>query len=89
MRLLRRLADDGSTVLLTTHATRNALLCDKVIFLARGGHLAFVGSPRRALRYFGTLILPLEACWMSRSASACSRNRCCTRRFAAAVTALT
>lgn len=52
MRLMRRLADDGSTVLLTTHATKNVMLCDKVVFLARGGHLAFVGSPQRALQYF-------------------------------------
>ncbi|HEX5503002.1 MAG TPA: ATP-binding cassette domain-containing protein, partial [Thermomicrobiales bacterium] len=51
-RLLRRLADEGSTVVLTTHATRNALLCDKLVFLARGGYLAFVGSPQRALEYF-------------------------------------
>src|SRR5262249_28349457 len=31
MRLLRRLADDGSTVVLTTHATKNVAMCDKVI----------------------------------------------------------
>src|SRR5207237_914557 len=48
MRLLRRLADDGGTVVLTTHATRNVMLCDRIVFLARGGHLAFVGTPRRA-----------------------------------------
>ncbi|HEX5503634.1 MAG TPA: ATP-binding cassette domain-containing protein [Thermomicrobiales bacterium] len=53
MRLARRLADDGSTVILTTHATKNVMLCDKVVFLARGGYLAFVGTPRRALHYFG------------------------------------
>lgn len=53
MRLMRRLADDGTTVLVTTHATKNLLLCDKVVFLARGGHLAFAGSPRRALQHFG------------------------------------
>lgn len=52
MRLMRRLADGGSTVLLTTHATKNVMLCDKVVFLARGGHLAFIGSPQRALQYF-------------------------------------
>jgi ABC-type multidrug transport system ATPase subunit/CRP-like cAMP-binding protein len=52
MHLLRRLADAGSTVALTTHATKNVMLCDKVVFLARGGQLAFVGTPRRALRYF-------------------------------------
>jgi ABC-type multidrug transport system ATPase subunit/CRP-like cAMP-binding protein/ABC-type multidrug transport system permease subunit len=53
MRLMRRLSDDGSTVLTTTHATKNVMLCDKVVFLARGGYLAFAGSPRRALQYFG------------------------------------
>jgi ABC-type multidrug transport system ATPase subunit/CRP-like cAMP-binding protein len=52
MRLLRRLADEGSTVILTTHATKNVMLCDKVVFLTRGGYLAFAGSPRRALEYF-------------------------------------
>jgi len=53
MALLRRLADSGSTVVLTTHATANVMQCDKVVFLARGGHLAFVGTPQGALRYFG------------------------------------
>ncbi|MGZ6968341.1 MAG: ATP-binding cassette domain-containing protein [Acidimicrobiia bacterium] len=52
MTLLRGLADKGSTVMLTTHATQNVMLCDKVVFLARGGQLAFVGTPQRALRYF-------------------------------------
>jgi len=53
MRLMRRLADDGSSVILTTHATKNVVLCDKIVFLARGGYLAFVGTPQRALQYFG------------------------------------
>jgi ABC transport system ATP-binding/permease protein len=52
MRLLRRLADDGHTVLLVTHATKNVALCDQVVFLARGGHLAWYGPPDDALRYF-------------------------------------
>ena len=46
MRLLRRLADSGSTVILTTHAPEKIGICDKVVFLARG-HLAFFGRPRR------------------------------------------
>jgi energy-coupling factor transporter ATP-binding protein EcfA2 len=53
MRLLRQLADAGSTVFVTTHATKNVTVCDKVVFLARGGHLAYFGSPAGALRYFG------------------------------------
>ena len=52
MKLLRRLADQGRTVMLVTHATKNVMLCDKVIFLARGGHLAFFGPPEKALEYF-------------------------------------
>ena len=52
MRLLRDLTNNGSTVVLTTHATRNVVLCDKVIFMTRGGNLAFVGPPARALEYF-------------------------------------
>jgi ABC transport system ATP-binding/permease protein len=53
MRLLRDLASAGSTVVLTTHATKNVALCDKIAFLAKGGHLAFFGTPARALQYFG------------------------------------
>jgi ABC-type multidrug transport system ATPase subunit/pSer/pThr/pTyr-binding forkhead associated (FHA) protein len=52
MKLMRRLADQGRTVILVTHATKNVSFCDKVIFLARGGHLAFFGPPEEALSYF-------------------------------------
>ena len=52
MRLLRNLADDGCTVILTTHVTQDIGVCDRVIFLAGDGHLAFYGPPRRALEYF-------------------------------------
>jgi len=52
MRLLRQLADAGSTVFVTTHATKNVTVCDKVVFLARGGHLAYFGTPQDTLRYF-------------------------------------
>ncbi len=53
MRLLRQLADDGRTIILITHATKNVMLCDKVVFLAKGGHLAFFGPPDEALTHFG------------------------------------
>ena len=52
MRLLRRLADQGRTILLVTHATKNVMLCDRVLFLAKGGRLAFYGAPTEALDYF-------------------------------------
>ena len=53
MRLLRKLADDGHTIVLITHATKNVMLCDQVAFLARGGYLAYYGPPDKALSYFG------------------------------------
>ncbi len=53
MRLLRKLSDQGHTVLIVTHATKNVMLCDQVIFLARGGYLAYYGPPDQALSYFG------------------------------------
>jgi ABC-type multidrug transport system ATPase subunit/pSer/pThr/pTyr-binding forkhead associated (FHA) protein len=53
MRLLRQLADDGQTILLVTHATKNVTLCDQVVFLAKGGRLAYLGPPGEALEYFG------------------------------------
>jgi ABC-type multidrug transport system ATPase subunit len=52
MRLLRELADQGRTLVLITHATQNLLLCDKIVFMSRGGHMAFYGTPREALEHF-------------------------------------
>lgn len=52
MRLFRKLSDRGHTILLVTHATQNVMLCDMVVFLARGGYLAFYGPPDKALAYF-------------------------------------
>jgi ABC transport system ATP-binding/permease protein len=53
MRLLRRLSERGVTVVLTTHEPEGIDRCDRVVFLARDGHLAFTGSPTEARRYFG------------------------------------
>jgi len=53
MRLLRRLSQCGVTVVLTTHQPAGIDRCDRVVFLARDGHLAFSGSPTEARRYFG------------------------------------
>ncbi|HLF90992.1 MAG TPA: ABC transporter permease, partial [Anaerolineales bacterium] len=52
MQLMRRLADAGRTIVLITHATKNVMLADKVIFLARGGYLVWFGPPDEALAYF-------------------------------------
>jgi energy-coupling factor transporter ATP-binding protein EcfA2 len=52
MQLLRRLADQGRTIVLVTHATKNVMLADRVLFMARGGYLAWFGPPDEALEYF-------------------------------------
>jgi ABC transport system ATP-binding/permease protein len=53
MHLLRKLADQGRTVLLITHATENVVLCDLVVFLAAGGRVAYLGPPDEAPQHFG------------------------------------
>jgi ABC-type multidrug transport system ATPase subunit/pSer/pThr/pTyr-binding forkhead associated (FHA) protein len=52
MHLMRRLADQGRTIVMVTHATKNVMLADKVVFLARGGYVAWFGPPEEALAYF-------------------------------------
>ena len=51
--MLRRLTQRGVTVVLTTHNPADIDLCDRVVFLARNGHLAFAGTPAEARVYFG------------------------------------
>jgi ABC-type multidrug transport system ATPase subunit len=53
MALLRRLADQGRTIILVTHATNNINACDYVCFLAQGGRLAYFGPPNEAKAFFG------------------------------------
>jgi len=52
LRLLRGVADAGSTVVFTTHSVQDLARCDRVVFLARDGYLAFVGTVPEALDYF-------------------------------------
>src|SRR5207302_10707597 len=52
MALLRRLADQGRTVILVTHATNNINACDYVCFLTQGGRLAYFGPPNEAKTFF-------------------------------------
>jgi ABC transport system ATP-binding/permease protein len=52
MHLMRRLADQGRTIIMVTHATKNVMLADKVVFLARGGYVTWFGPPDEALTYF-------------------------------------
>ena len=52
MFLLRRLADQGRTIVLITHATTNITICDKIVFMGPGGRLCFYGPPQQALDFF-------------------------------------
>lgn len=53
MKLLRKLADNGKTIILITHATANINLCDKVVILGNGGKLCYFGIPEGSLSFFG------------------------------------
>ncbi|MCT7982072.1 ATP-binding cassette domain-containing protein [Laspinema sp. A4] len=52
MQLLRKLADQGRTIVLVTHATANIKLCDRVVFMGRGGHPCYFGPPDEAFQFF-------------------------------------
>ncbi|ONH23203.1 FHA domain-containing protein [Pseudofrankia asymbiotica] len=53
MRSLRRLADDGRTVVVATHSVAQLDVCDFLLVLTRGGHVAYFGGPRDALPFLG------------------------------------
>jgi ABC-type multidrug transport system ATPase subunit len=53
VRLLRRIAVRGVTVVLTTHDPAGIDACDQVVLLERDGHLAFAGSPAETRTAFG------------------------------------
>src|SRR4051812_49726360 len=55
---LRRLADRSVTVVFTTHSVEDLAVCDRVVFMARGGRVAFVGTVGAALRHFGVDSVP-------------------------------
>jgi len=52
MKLLRDLADAGRTVIVVTHSVANLDICDDIVVLAPGGHLAYFGPPKTILRKF-------------------------------------
>jgi ABC-type multidrug transport system ATPase subunit len=49
---LRELADRSATVVFTTHSVADLAQCDRVVFLARGGRVGFVGTVDDALEHF-------------------------------------
>jgi ABC-type multidrug transport system ATPase subunit len=52
METLSRMSKMGKTIILITHNTMNIHLCDKIIFLGKGGNLCYYGPPSRAKSFF-------------------------------------
>lgn len=52
MQTLKNMTYSGKTVILVTHSTLNLQVCDKIIFMGRGGNLCFFGSDREAKQFF-------------------------------------
>jgi ABC-type multidrug transport system ATPase subunit len=53
MLLLRLLADQGRTVVLTTHAIAHVDVCDTLVLVGVGGYVIYAGPPEAALDWFG------------------------------------
>jgi ABC-type multidrug transport system ATPase subunit len=55
---LRHLADRSATVVFTTHSVDDLAECDRIVFMARGGRVAFVGTVDEALAHFEVSSVP-------------------------------
>ncbi len=53
MRELRRLADNGRTVMVVTHSVLHLEMCDRVLVMCLGGRMGFFGPPSEVLDFFG------------------------------------
>ena len=52
METLKKMSRTGKTIILITHNTMNIHLCDKIIFLGKGGRLCYYGTPQGAYDFF-------------------------------------
>ena len=80
MESLRKLADDGRTVIVVTHSVAQLDLCDYILVLAPGGYVAYFGPPQDALPFFGKkdypdVFLMLEATPGAESAARFRQSR--------------
>lgn len=53
MHALRSMTARGKTVILVTHSTLQLKMCDKIVFMGKGGRLTFCGSYEEAQAFFG------------------------------------
>ena len=55
MRVLNQLAkSQGKTIVMVTHTTQSLDLCDRILFMGKGGRLSFIGTPAEAKEFFHT-----------------------------------
>lgn len=52
MNSLRSMANNGKTIILVTHSTLQLKMCDKIVFMGKGGNLCYFGSYDDALKFF-------------------------------------
>lgn len=54
MRTLNSLSKQkGKTIVMVTHTTQNLHLCDKILFMGKGGKVCFYGPPAECMDFFG------------------------------------
>ncbi|MET1001665.1 MAG: ATP-binding cassette domain-containing protein [Acidimicrobiia bacterium] len=69
---LRDLADRSATVVFTTHSVADLTVCDRIVFMTRGGSVGFVGTLQEALERFGVSSVPQLYCVLAEVESATS-----------------
>ena len=55
---LRQLADRSATVVFTTHSAEDLAVCDRIVFMTRGGRAGFVGTVDEAFERYGVSSVP-------------------------------
>ncbi len=55
---LRQLADRSATVVFTTHSAEDLAVCDRIVFMTRGGRAGFVGTVDEAFEQYGVGSVP-------------------------------
>jgi hypothetical protein len=55
---LRRLADGSATVVFTTHSVEDLASCDRIVFMAPGGRVGFVGTLDEAFEHMRASSVP-------------------------------
>ena len=54
MKTLNKLSKNkGKTIVMVTHTTQNLHLCDKILFMGKGGKVCFYGTPQECMEFFG------------------------------------